>query len=233
MNRLTNGHLAAQMIEHSRRKAWSIGDGGADAEATLPGDPSSAIVLPAAAPLSARTFDDVITRRRSGGIVESGIDAAQLAALLGAFETRLPAELLPAPSLATLAFPVVLSVRGVPSAAYRYDAKTRRLLPIRAIERADFSRNVLLQWEHGLAAAVIFFVAPLSAWLSRCGDRGYRAAMLQAGWIADRSYLTAESLGLSYSASGGFAPVAADQLFSLDGYAFTALFSFVVGGERP
>jgi SagB-type dehydrogenase family enzyme len=222
-------HLVAQMIEHtSRREGWKT---------PLPvaapaGDPEASIGLPVLSELPLRTVADVITSRHSGPIYESGIDTAQLGALLSAWDAKLPSALLPDSLFATQAFPVALDVRGLPTAAYRYDISTRRLLRIRPVTRVELRRDVLLQWEHGNAAVVIFFVAPLSRWLCHFGDRGYRSVAMQAGWITDRLYLIAETLRLRYTASGGYAPARADRLLGLDGYHYTAFFSFVVSGAQ-
>lgn len=222
-------HLVAQMIEITSRRAES---NTVPAVPAPPGDSEAGVALPMASELPLRTVADVITSRQSGPIFESGIDTAQLAALLSAWDAKLPRALLPDSSFSTQAFPVALGVRGLSCAAYRYDNSTRRLSRIKPVTRVELRHDVLLQWEHGNAAAVIFFVAPLSRWLCRSGDRGYRSVAMQAGWITDRLYLIAETLGLRYTASGGYAPARADRLLGLDGYHYTAFFSFVVSGAQ-
>jgi nitroreductase len=48
----------------------------------------------------------------------------------------------------------------------------------------------------GDAAATLFLLADLNATLRALGDRGYRAAQLEAGIIAGRVYLAAYACGL-------------------------------------
>jgi SagB-type dehydrogenase family enzyme len=126
----------------------------------------------------------------------------------------------------------VHDVTDVPPGSYRYDPERHALLPVAEVDWGATRENLLLQHEHGEGAVVLFFVVPLAQWLHRFGDRGYRGAALQVGYLTDRLYLDAEALGLTYTASGGFAQARADQLLGLDGYHHTAVFAFVVGGPR-
>lgn len=201
----------------------------------LPGAESEALPLADAYDLSGfeRSLTDVIVSRRSGGISGEGpVSQRAFATLLAATAAALPAPMLPYAGLAPVLFPVVFDVAGVPPAAYRYVPAGHRLVPLRKIEREAFADEFLLQTEHGSGSAVLFMAAPLSRWLHRFGDRGYRAANFQIGYISDRLYLLAETLGLTYTSSGGFAPAGVDELLGLDGYHLTTLFSFVVGGPR-
>jgi nitroreductase len=90
-----------------------------------------------------------------------------------------------------------------------------------------------MQQEHQSASAVLIFAAPMSAWLAREGERGYRAIALQIGMMTDTLYLAAEALHLTYTASGGFPPASIDAALGLDGVTHAAFFSFVIGGPRP
>jgi len=227
---ITSHHLVAQMLAHTAQRTRPTDT--PYAPPALAGDTTTAISLGSPVELPPRALADVIKRRRSGNIVQSNIRKEQLAALLSAWHAELPSCLLPDPSFHTLAFPVALTVDELPPAVYRYDGATCRLFHIGPATPEALRKDILLQWEHGSAAALIFLVVPLSRWLHRCGDRGYRSLALQAGWITDRLYLIAEALGLSYTASGGYAPACADRLLCLDGYHYTAFFSFVVGGAR-
>ncbi len=93
--------------------------------------------------------------------------------------------------------------------------------------------RLFIQINHQKAAAAILTVVPMTAWLSRSGDRGFRAMALQAGMVADALYLAAAAEGLTYSASGSFPPATVDQALGLDGLHRTAIFAFVLGGVQP
>jgi SagB-type dehydrogenase family enzyme len=225
--------LAARMIANSTHPA-----GRPPAASILPaapvllGDVTQAVPLALPHDLSSvrRTLTEVITARRSGGIVgEIALAQGVFATLLAATAVPLPQSLQPNLAMSPIVCPVVFNVEGIQSAAYRYLHTEHILLPIRTIEREVVCAQVLSQREHGSGAAILFLVVPLARWLLEFGDRGYRGVALQIGWITDRLYLVAEMLGLTYTASGAFAPARADELLGLDGYHHTCFFSFVLG----
>jgi Nitroreductase family len=73
------------------------------------------------------------------------------------------------------------------------------------LRRGDFRRQagylVLEQFLGALAAALMFAVVDLDAVLERHGNRGYRAAQLEAGIRVGRIYLGAFARGLGATAS--------------------------------
>lgn len=201
----------------------------------LPGDVAHAVPLipPYDLSCSQRTLAGVIVARRSGEISGEGpLDQRMFGALLAATAMPLPQSLLPDSAMIPIVCPVVFNVEGISPAAYRYVPGDHTLIPICTIQREIVRDEVLLQWEHGNGAAILFLVVPLAHWLHAFGDRGYRGMAFQIGWISDRLYLVAEMLRLTYTASGGFAPAMVDKILGLDGYHYTSLFSFVVGGPK-
>jgi SagB-type dehydrogenase family enzyme len=200
----------------------------------LPGKWAGAHTLPAPADKSGdgREFIDIVIARRSGGLTDGPLRTTELGALLSAAATPLPLYLLPHPGLEPVMFPLVFALDGVPPGAYRYAPESAALLPVRSIQREVVRDALLLQKDHGASAAIVFLVVPMARWLHHFGDRGYRGAALQVGYLTDRLYLAAEELGLTYTASGGFTPTRTDELLGLDGYHHTTMFSFVVGGQR-
>jgi SagB-type dehydrogenase family enzyme len=158
------------------------------------------------------------------------VSATELATLLAA-TTSMPATV-PDSTFAPVPYPIVFDVDGLPPGAYRYDGGEHVLAPIREVARESVAAAALLQREHGTGAALLFLVVPLSRWLTVFGDRGYRGAAFSAGWLTDRLYLVAETLDLTYTATGGFAPGVVDELLGLDGCERTAFFAFAVGGKR-
>jgi SagB-type dehydrogenase family enzyme len=94
-------------------------------------------------------------------------------------------------------FVIVNNVEGFPSGTYRADEQAQRLT---RLERGDFretsSHLALDQPAAGQAAINIYFTARLDDVLTTLGERGYRAAQLDAGVRGGRIYLKATELGL-------------------------------------
>ena len=197
-----------------------------------PGDVTRAVRLPAAQDLSARdrSLASVIAARRSGRLVTKPLDPSTLATLLAAASGIPP--MIPDATFAAVIYPIVFAIEGIPGGAYRYAHHEHALVPICDVDRQTVAETAILQHEHSTGVALLFLVVPLSHWLMTFGDRGYRGAAFAAGWLTDRLYLVAETLGLTYTATGAFAPAIIDELLTIDGCERTAFFAFAVGGER-
>jgi SagB-type dehydrogenase family enzyme len=93
------------------------------------------------------------------------------------------------------------AVDGIAPGAYAYDPGAHRLALVRA---GDFRREsaflCLEQALGGMSSATVFFLADLRRVLGPLGNRGYRAANLEAGLIGGRLYLAAYAEG--FGASG-------------------------------
>jgi len=222
----------AEMVLAGRNAAPAASALTLSAPTPEPGDVTRALALPPPRDLSggSRSLASAIVGRRSGSLTPGPLDAATLAALLAAVDDT--PGLMPDASFAPVLHPAIFAVDAVPAGTYRYARDAHALLPIRDVTRETVARAALLQHEHGTGAAVLFLVMPLSRWLLTYGDRGYRGAAFAAGAWTDRLYLVAETLGLTYTATGGFAPSVVDDLLGLDGCERTAFFAFAVGGPR-
>ncbi|AUX47690.1 hypothetical protein SOCE26_092140 [Sorangium cellulosum] len=227
--------VVAAMIEGTRARAAGAPLAPLTPECAAPWPPARArIALPEPSPRpgDGRTVAELLRARRSGGLAPEGLALAPFATLLSVAGRDVAGAFFLDAKLAPHVCPVVFDVEGIAPGAYRYRPDVHALEALGPADRAAVRDDVLLQWEHGGAAALLFLVVPLASWLRRYGDRGYRAAAMSAGWVADRLYVAAEHLGLTYSASGGFAPAKADELFGLDRVERTCFFAFVVGGAR-
>ena len=127
----------------------------------------------------------------------------QLSALLVAASTRLPADFgggLAEPYL------IVNAVAGLKPGAYHYSRESENpagLEPLAGLEllkEGEFREQAgHLCFEQALgadASVVVFFLTDLEQALGRLGNRGYRAAQLEAGIMGGNVYLCAHSLGL-------------------------------------
>ena len=92
---------------------------------------------------------------------------------------------------------IVNAVEGLTPGAYVFSPQRREL---ELLAEGNFREDAgHLGFEQALSAdasAVVFFMADLGRILARYGNRGYRAAQLEAGILGGRLYLATHSLGL-------------------------------------
>lgn len=146
---------------------------------------------------SSQELQDVISRRGSTRRFKNEpMTRPELATLLEAAASPMRADF---PSL-TQAFVIVNNVEGLPNGTYRSDVQDQRL---QRLQRGDFHATAahlaLDQPSAGEAAVNIYFVAQLNEVLEDLGERGYRAAQLEAAIRGGRVYLEATRLGLRAS----------------------------------
>ena len=118
----------------------------------------------------------------------------QLSALLAAASTATPADFgggLTEPYL------IVNAVDGLTPGAYHYSRESNELELLQEGEfRAEAGHLCFEQALGADASAVVFFLADLELALGKFGNRGYRAAQLEAGVMGGNVYIAAHSLGL-------------------------------------
>ena len=138
--------------------------------------------------------------RRRGSVRDFALEpipAATLAAILSRAAAPVPTDV-PASNETYL---VVNAVDGLVPGAYRFEPPDRFHL----LRPGSFRRQAgFLALEQPLAAraaATIFFMADLDRVLERLGNRGYRAAQLEAGVRSGRVYLGAYATRLGATAS--------------------------------
>ena len=140
------------------------------------------------------TVEQVILRRGSTRKFSNDpITLLQLSTALDLATSSIPADFLSphVPFLNDL-YVVVNSVVGLDAGAYFYDRRTRKLELLKKGAFRDKARYLGLEQDlPGDAAADIFFLADLEKILERLGNRGYRAAQLEAGIIGGKLYLAA------------------------------------------
>lgn len=146
---------------------------------------------------SSQELQEVISHRGSTRhFKDEPMTRPELASLLEAAASPMSADF---PAL-TQAFVIVNNVKGLPNGAYRSDVQDQRL---QRLQRGDFHETAvhlaLDQPSAGEAAINIYFVAQLDEVLANLGERGYRAAQLEAGIRGGRVYLEATRLGLRAS----------------------------------
>jgi SagB-type dehydrogenase family enzyme len=179
-------------------------DSAEDVEAWRGQTPVTRIPKPAGPIVSLESLSDaemprdsivqVILRRGSTRkFVRSPITLAQLSTMLDRATRGVPADFLdpPGAQLNDL-YLIVHAVEGLPSGAYVFQRERGVLACLKQGNfRADAGYLGLEQELPADAAVDIFFLADLRPILQRFGNRGYRAAQLEAGILGGKLYLAA------------------------------------------
>ena len=140
------------------------------------------------------TIEQVILRRGSSRkFVREPISLREFSTMLERSTRGIPADFLAAPGeLLNDLYVIVHAVEGLAPGAYFFD---RARGALQCLKEGDFREDAyFLGLEQSLpadAAAAIFYMADLRAILERFGNRGYRAAQLEAGILGGKLYLAA------------------------------------------
>jgi SagB-type dehydrogenase family enzyme len=149
-----------------------------------------------------KAIETVILRRGSSRkFTYEGIDLTQLSDLLLHGTSQVPLDLLPpgSPPLNDL-YIIANHVEGIPKGAYFYRRAESTLELLKEGDFRDQARYLDLEQKlAGDASLNIYLFSNLHHVLSQWGNRGYRAAQLEAAIIGGRLYLTAYTLGLGAS----------------------------------
>jgi nitroreductase len=138
--------------------------------------------------------------RRRGSVREFRLDPVpmeELAAVLAYAAADVPMDVPPHNEV----YLVVNAVDGLAPGAYRFEPPAGFELLREGSFRREAGYLALEQPLGARAAATIFFLADLEETLAVHGNRGYRAAQLEAGIRAGRVYLAAFARGLGATAS--------------------------------
>ena len=143
---------------------------------------------------SASLGDAVLERGSTRRFAREDISLSQLTALLAASAASMSADFgggLTEPYL------IVNAVEGLTPGAYYFSRDSGELEMLKGGELRDEAGHLCFEQALGAdASAVVYFMADLDAALGRYGNRGYRAAQLEAGVMGGNVYLAAHSLGL-------------------------------------
>jgi SagB-type dehydrogenase family enzyme len=187
-------HAATSLATAAAVRTWrAAAIGAAPAPAA-----SAAVPLQPLTEPPARAIEDVIVHRGSARrFSRTAIGFGQLSTVLHAATRGVPADFVaPAVSLVD-SYLIVNAVDGLDSGTYVFDRERDALIQLAA---GDFRREagfLDLGQELAADAAVNFYVlADLDDILARFGDRGYRAAQLEAAIVGGRLYLAAYALGI-------------------------------------
>jgi SagB-type dehydrogenase family enzyme len=143
------------------------------------------------------SLDAVVRRRRSTRhFTQRSITFAELAAMLSLAAAGAPADFLAARPSLIETYVIVNAVRGVHPGAYYYRRGSGKLERLKAGGFRGAAGFLCLGQNLARdASAAIFYLADLKAIGAAFGERGYRAAELEAGLVAGRAYLAAYAVG--------------------------------------
>jgi SagB-type dehydrogenase family enzyme len=149
------------------------------------------------APLGQVVLDRRSTRRFS----REPIPFSKLSSILDGAAKRLPADFnRPGGEGLVDIYVVANAVEGLPSGAYFFSPQAGELELLKEGAFREEAGHLCFEQALGAdASAVLFLMADLERVLAGLGNRGYRAAQLEAGIVVGNAYLCAHSLGLGAS----------------------------------
>ncbi len=227
-------HAASSLASGDEAKAWR----GAPPSIAVP--PAKGRLFPLE-PLNAKTVEDpverVIMKRGSSRRFErEPIAFAQLSASLRAATGGLSADFLePLGATTSDLYLIVHAVDGLPSGSYYFRRGDQALEQLTEGDYRDTAGFLGLGQELPADAAVdVYFLTDLNKMLSRFGNRGYRAAQIEAGLTGGKLYLSAYAQG--FGATGlTFFDDEVTAFFSphAEGKSVMFLVALGVPGKRP
>jgi SagB-type dehydrogenase family enzyme len=155
------------------------------------------LILVANEDLQTDAIEDVIQRRGSTRrFARKPMPFAQLSTIIDRASRGIPADFLPRETFRISdLYAIVNRVEGLAPGAYFYRVEDRA---VELLKPGDFSEKAayltLGQDLGGDACATFFFMADLNRVLESYGNRGYRAAQMEAGIIGGKMYLAAYAL---------------------------------------
>ena len=193
-------HVASSLDSTAEVEAWRGSP--APSEDSQADVPMLALPAPSDAEISHDPIEQVILRRGSTRkFSHSSISISQLATILERATQGIPADFLdPFGAQLNHLYLIVNAVEGLEAGAYVFHRDRRAL---ECLKKGNFRAQAgYLDLEQALAAdaaVAVFFLADLRAILRRFGNRGYRAAQLEAGILGGKLYLGAYAQRLGAS----------------------------------
>ena len=140
----------------------------------------------------------ILNRGSTRRFERAAISYAQLEAILDAGTRQFPADFGDRePGLLLEAYIIANSVDGLAAGTYYFSPTERKLELLKEGDFRDEAGHLCFEQALGAdCSAVVYFMASLEQVLERYGNRGYRAAQLEAGVRIGNVYLCAHSVGL-------------------------------------
>lgn len=201
------------------------------------------VPLPMADPLEPSLGDTLLHRRSRRNYADAPLTLPQLSTLLyhaAGATTSAPAYGLPALPLRTFPshgglqspelYVAARAVTGLPPGLYHYHALDHALERFACGDHAARLRQLTFDEEYVESAAAVLLMTGYYERLKwKYGERAYRFMCLDAGFLGQNVYLTAEAMGLGVCALSGFAQDAVEELLKIDGKDEIALLCLTLG----
>jgi len=182
-------------------------------------------------PTPRKLWEVIIQRGSTRRFAKLPISFTDLSAIIFYSTRSIPADFLREKRSLIETYFIANAVEGLPSGAFYFNRQDNALRLLKAGELRTISGYLCLgQHLFSQASVVFFLMADLDAVFQSFGNRGYRAAQLEAGIIAGKLYLSAYSLGLGASGSTFFDD-AVTEFFSP--HALTMSNMIAVGVGKP
>jgi SagB-type dehydrogenase family enzyme len=197
-------HAASSFPSGAAAAAWRRAAAAAIVERASRPAPDLVPLAPAPA-RTARPIEEVIVRRGSARrFTREPIDYGQLSTVLdmathstGSGQAQGTPSDVAAGGVLSDPYLIVNAVEGLPPGTYAFDQAHRGLTPLRTGDFRDLAGYLDLGQELAADAAVnVYHLADLHAIVPRLGNRGYRAAQLEAAIEGGRLYLAAYAFRL-------------------------------------
>lgn len=200
-----------EAIDATRQSLLAAARGEGLMRAATLGESPSAIALPAPE-LSGEDLWRVVRRRRSAVAMdgETTLSLASLSAILAHATAGKQGDLFsirPAEDGCHLIhlFLYIHRVEGIESGLYYYHRGSHALDPLMTGDQQKAARILSLDQAIASDGAVAFsMLADLYHGWEAMGERGYTAALIEAGWIGQGLYLGAEACGMQATGIGAF-----------------------------
>jgi SagB-type dehydrogenase family enzyme len=193
-----NIHEASSLMDQEEVMEWR-GLSSDESPWAADNPPSAGLPRLEANNLSSEPLGEVIRKRGSTRrFARDPISQAQFEAILAGSSRGTPSDFQGknGGSLVDM-YTIVHAVDGVPAGSYYFAPETGTLELLREGNLRERAGHLVFEQALGAdASAVTFFMADLEDIFQRYGNRGYRAAQLEAGIVGGKMYLSAHSLGL-------------------------------------
>ena len=176
----------------------------------------------------------IVTRGSTRRFSRDPIPMSAFSSILRRATSAVPADFLGSegPSLLDIHL-IVNAVDGLPPGSYRLSRDPAGLMLLQEGGLREVAGHLCFEQALGAdAAAVAFFMTDLEGVLARFGNRGYRAAQLEAGILGGRLYLCAHSLGLGASGLTFYDDDVTD-FFGSQGRRMSTMFVVALGVPDP